>query len=123
MKVNYVDPGLGHRKEGECMERRYPVGLFIIGFITNMVFHFFWLFVPGIILLIIGIFSRIFLYIGLTVMAIDIIASLIEQLRIRAAFLRDSDNPDFREFQDALSKEGDWRENLKECLDEKVNDN
>lgn len=104
------------------MERRYPVGLFIIGFITNIVFHFFWLFVPGVILLIIGIFSRIFLYIGLTVMAFDVIASLIEQFRIRAAFLRDSDNPDFRGFQDALSKDGDWRENLKEYLDENAND-
>lgn len=99
------------------MKRRYPAELFAIGFITNMVFRFFWLFAPAVILMIIGIFSRNFLYIGLAVLLFDVIVSLIEQFKIRAAFLSDTDNPDFRGFQDALSRDGDWNENLKDFLE------
>lgn len=99
------------------MKRKYPTELFVIGFITNLIFRFFWLFVPGVILLIVGIFSRSFLYIGLTVLLFDIIVSLIEQFRIRAACLSDTDNPDFRGFQDALSKDGNWNENLTEFVE------
>ena len=94
--------------------RKYPTSLFIIGFITNILFHFFWLFIPCIILLIVGIFVKPCLYIGLALLLIDILLSLIEQFRIRQAFLEESDNPDFRAFQDALSKDGNWRDNLGE---------
>lgn len=101
------------------MKRRYPAALFVIGFVTNVIFHFFWLFIPAVICLIIGIFSRMFLYIGLTILLFDVIISLIEQINIRNAFLSDSDNPDFRGFQDALSKDGKWNENLMEFLNER----
>ncbi len=99
------------------MKKRYPASLFVIGFITNMIFHFFWLFVPAVILMIIGIFSRNFLYIGLTVLLFDVIISLIEQINIRNTFLSDTDNPDFRGFQEALSKDGNWNENLMKFLE------
>lgn len=102
------------------MKKRYPASLFVIGFVTNIIFHFFWLFVPAVICLIIGIFSRNFLYIGLTILLFDVIISLIEQINIRSAFMSDSDNPDFRGFQDALSKDGKWNENLMEFLDERL---
>ena len=102
--------------------RKYPTSLFIIGFITNILFHFFWLFIPCIILLIIGIFVKPCLYIGLALLLIDILLSLIEQFRIRQAFLEESDNPDFREFQDALSKDGNWRDNIGELLNQKISD-
>ena len=102
--------------------RKYPTSLFIIGFITNILFHFFWLFVPCIILLIVGIFVKPCLYIGLALLLIDVLLSLIEQFRIRQAFLEESDNPDFREFQDALSKDGNWRDNIGELLKQKISD-
>lgn len=102
------------------MKRRYPASLFVIGFITNIIFHFFWLFIPAVICLIIGIFSRNFLYIGLTILLFDVIISLIEQINIRNTFMSDSDNPDFRGFQDALSKDGKWNENLMEFLNERL---
>lgn len=102
--------------------RKYPTSLFIIGFITNILFHFFWLFIPCIILLIIGIFVQPCLYIGLALLFIDIVLSLIEQLRIRQTFLEESDNPDFRAFQDALSKDGNWRDNIGELLNQKISD-
>ena len=90
--------------------RKYPTSLFIIGFITNILFHFFWLFIPCIILLIIGIFVKPCLYIGLALLLIDILLSLIEQFRIRQAF------------QDALSKDGNWRDNIGELLNQKMSD-
>ena len=102
--------------------RKYPISLFIIGFITNILFHFFWLFIPCIILLIIGIFVEPCLFVGLALLLIDIVLSLIEQLRIRKAFLEESDNPDFRAFQDALSKDGNWKDNVSELLNQKISD-
>ena len=102
--------------------RKYPPSLFIIGLITNILFHFFWLFLPCIILLIIGIFVEPCIYIGLVLLLIDIILSLIEQLRIRQAFLEESESPDFREFQDALSKDGNWKDNISELLNQKISD-
>lgn len=102
--------------------RKYPTSLFIIGFITNILFHFFWLFLPCIILLIIGIFVEPCLYIGLVLLLIDIVLSLIEQLRIRRAFLKESYNPDFRAFQDALSKDENWKDNIGELLNQKISD-
>ena len=102
--------------------RKYPTSLFIIGFITNILFHFFWLFIPCIILLIVGIFVKPCLYIGLALLLIDILLSLIEQFRIRQSFLEESDNPDFRAFQDALSKDGNWSANIGELLNQKMSD-
>ena len=93
-------------------ERKYPIDLFVFGFFQNLLFHFFWLFVPAVILLIVGVFVKICLYIGLGILLIDVIASFIEQILIRRAFLLDSDNPDFKAFQEALSAEGDWKENM-----------
>ena len=102
--------------------RKYPTSLFIIGFVTNILFHFFWLFIPCVILLIIGIFVKTCLYIGLALLLIDIVLSLIEQFRIRQAFLEESDNPDFRALQDALLKCGNWKDNIGELLNQKISD-
>ena len=102
--------------------RKYPTSLFIIGFITNILFHFFWLFIPCIILLIVGIFVKPCLYVGLALLLIDILLSLIEQFCIRQAFLKESDNPDFQAFQDALSKDGNWRDNIGEFFNQKISD-
>ena len=55
--------------------------------------------------------------IGLALLVIDLIASLVEQLRIRYGTLAESDNPAFREFQDALSKDGDWMQNVMDFVD------
>lgn len=102
--------------------RKYPTSLFIIGFISNILFRYFWLFVPGFILMIVGIFVDSCLYIGTTLLLIDIVLSLIEQIRIRNTCLDESDNPDFKAFQDALSKDGNWKENIGELLNQKISD-
>lgn len=103
-------------------KRKYPTSLFIFGFLTNMIFLYFWLFIPCIILLIIGIFVKPCLFIGLALLLIDIILSLIEQLRIRYTVLKNSDNPDFQAFQDALSKDKDWKDNIRELTNQKISD-
>ena len=100
--------------------RRYPTDLFVIGFITNILFRFFWLFVPGVILLIVGIFVKQCLYIGALVLILDVIVSLLEQIRIRRTFLKESDNPGFRAFQEALSADGDWSENIRDLVNQKI---
>ena len=94
------------------MERRYPASLFVLGFFSNIVFHFFYLFIPAVILLVTGIFVKTALRIGLAILAVDIVLSFVEQMRIRAAFMMDSENADFRRFQDALSQDGNWRDNV-----------
>lgn len=98
------------------------MSLFIIGFITTVLFRFFWLFIPCIILLIVGIFVKPCLYVGLALLLVDIILSLIEQLRIRKTCLEESDSSDFQVFQDALSKDGNWRDNIGEILNQKISD-
>ena len=101
-------------------KRRYPTSLFFIGLVTNIMFRFSWLFVPGIILLIVGIFFKPCLWAGIAALAIDLLVSLIDQLRIRKAFFEESDSPDFVAFQDALSKDGNWMDNLGELLNQKI---
>ena len=98
-------------------ERRYPFSLFLIGFITNILFHFFWLFIPSIILLIVGIWVDWCLYVGLALLGIDIIASFVEQMKIRQAMLSDSDNEQFRQFQDAVSRDGNVFENIRSFVE------
>lgn len=103
-------------------EKKYPIGLFVFGFFQNLLFHFFWLFVPAVIMLIVGIFVKACLYIGLGILLIDVIASFIEQLLIRRAFLSDSDNPDFKAFQEALSADDDWKDNVRDYVNSKISE-
>ncbi len=94
-------------------ERCYPFSLFLIGYITNFLFRFSWLFIPSIILLIIGIFVDWCLYAGLALLAIDIIASFVEQMKIRKTILSDSESEDFQKFQNAVLKDGNVFENIR----------
>ena len=102
--------------------KKYPTSLFIIGFFTNIFLRFSWLFILSVILLITGIFFAPCLCAGLAVLLVDIVLSLIDQLRIRRTFLTENDSPDFREFQDALSKEGNLKDNIDDYLAEKISD-
>lgn len=70
--------------------------------------------------MLIGIFVKPCMYAALALLVIDLIVSFIDQMLIRRAFLQDSDNPDFCAFQDALSKDGDWRENIQEIVESKI---
>ena len=84
------------------MKRKYPAKMFWFFVLTNFLFHFFYLSLPGIILCIVGIWIRSCLWIGLAILLLDLILSIIEQLRIRKAAITTSDNPDFNAFMDAF---------------------
>lgn len=99
-------------------EKQYPLSLFLFGFLLNILFHFFWLFIPSVILLIAAIWVDWCLYAGLTLLGIDIIVSFIEQMKIRQAMLSDSDNEQFCKFQDAISKDGNNFENIKNFVED-----
>ena len=84
------------------MEREYPTKMFWLFVLTNFLFHFFYLSIPGIILCIVGIWVKSCLWIGLAILGLDVILSIIEQLRIRKAAVTPSDNPEFNELMDAF---------------------
>ena len=104
-------------------KKKYPLSLFIFGFFQNFFFHFFWIFVPSAILLIVAIFVKYCLYIGIVGLIIDVIVSFIEQLLIRKACISDSDSPDFKAFQEALSADGDWKDNLDKYVNRQISNN
>lgn len=103
------------------MNNKYPTDLFIIGFISNIFGRFFFLFFPAVILLIIGVWIKSCIIIGLVLLTLDIILSFVEQLRIRKATLS-SDNPNFTEFQDLILS-NDWKNNIINMVEDKINEN
>lgn len=88
------------------MERKYPAKMFWLFVLTNLLFHFFYLFVPALVLCIIGIWKRVCLWTGLAILGIDLLLSIIEQMRIREASTTNSDNPEFNELMDAFCGPG-----------------
>jgi hypothetical protein len=101
------------------MKRRYPAKLFYWGILTNFLFHFIWLSVPGLILCLIGIWSRFCLRLGLGILVLDLILSIVEQLRIRKAALTPSNNPEFNQLMEALTGPGGL-EAFGKVIDEKI---
>lgn len=103
------------------MERKYPLKMFLFFVLTNFLFHFFYLSLPGALLCIVGIWITPCLWIGLAVLLIDLILSVIEQLQIRNAAVTQSDNKEFNELMDAFYGPG-GPEAFKKVLDEKIGD-
>ena len=98
---------------------KYPVSLFLIGILMNLIKNFF-LGVPAIILLIVGIWVKWCLVVGLVLLLVDLLISLIEQIQIRRAVI-DSDDPSFKEWQDAILT-SDWKNNIVDLTESKIND-
>lgn len=67
------------------------------------------LFIPGTVLCVVGIWSQTYLYVGLAVLGLDLILSIVEQVRIRNAAVGQSENPDFNEMMDAFCGQGGLR--------------
>ncbi len=98
--------------------KKYPISLFIGGFVLNAVVKFFYLFLPALILIVIGIWVKVCLFIGLALMVTDFIVSLIYQLLLRKSAL-ESDDGEFSQFQDAMFSP-DWKDNVKNAVEEKI---
>ena len=101
------------------MERKYPTKMFWLFVLTNFLFHFFYLSIPGIILCIVGIWVKSCLWIGIAILGLDVILSIIEQLRIREAAVTPSDNPEFNELMDAFCGP-DGLAAVRKIVDEKI---
>ena len=101
------------------MERNYPTKMFLFFVLTNFVFHFFHLFLPGVILCIVGIWAKSCLWIGLAILGLDAVLSVVEQLRIREAVMSPSDNPEVNELMDAFCGPGGL-EAFGKVLNEKI---
>ena len=101
------------------MERKYPTKMFWLFVLTNFLFRFFYLSIPGIILCIVGIRVKSCLWIGVAILGLDVILSIIEQLRIRKAAVTPSDNPEFNELMDAFCGPG-GHESVRKIVDAKI---
>ena len=91
------------------MKRKYPAKMFLLFVLTNFLFRFFYLFIPGTVLCVVGIWSQTYLYVGLAVLALDLILSIVQQGRNRNAAVGQSENPDFNEMMDAFCGQGGLR--------------
>ncbi|MBP3391354.1 MAG: hypothetical protein J6L76_01030 [Clostridia bacterium] len=100
-------------------DNKYPVSLFVIGVLMNLTKNFF-LFLPSIILLIVGVWVKWCLFVGVALLLLDMIISLIEQIIIRNATIN-SDNPNFKEWQDAILS-SDWKNNIMDLTESKIDD-
>ncbi len=100
-------------------DNKYPVSLFVIGFLMNLIKNFF-LFFPSIILLIVGIRVKWCFFVGVALLLLDVIISLIEQIQIRSATIN-SVNPNFKEWQDAILS-SDWKNNVMDLTESKIDD-
>ena len=58
------------------MKRKYPAKMFLLFVLTNFMFRFFYLFIPGTVLCVVGIWSQTYLYVGLAVLGLDLILSI-----------------------------------------------
>jgi len=100
-------------------DNKYPVSLFVIGVLMNLTKNFF-LFLPSIILLIVGIWVKWCLFVGVALLLLDVIISLIEQIQIRNTTIN-SNNPNFKEWQDAILS-SDWKNNIMDLTESKIDD-
>lgn len=103
------------------MKGKYPVQLFWLGFIANVLFRFMYLTLPGIILLIIGIWVFPCLVAGAVLLAVSIIVSLTEQLMIKKAAETVSDNEEFEAFRKNVTESDNWEDGVKQFVDERTN--
>jgi len=100
-------------------DNKYPVSLFVIGVLMNLTKNFF-LFLPSIVLLIVGIWVKWCLFVGVALLLLDVIISLIEQIQIRNTTIN-SNNPNFKEWQDAILS-SDWKNNIMDLTESKIDD-
>lgn len=88
------------------MKRKYPAKMFWRFVLADFVFHFLYLFIPGVVLCVVGIRVRPCLWIGLILLGVDLALSIAEQTRIRRAAEAPSANPEFNELMDAFCGPG-----------------
>ena len=101
---------------------KYPMSLFIVGVIMNMVVRHVILFLSGFALIILMEKGSFFYYVGIVMIIFDFLLSLGLQMGIRKEVMSESDNPEIQRIQAALAKGGRWTDNVKDIVDEKIED-
>ena len=101
---------------------KYPMSLFIVGVIMNMVVRHLLLFASGFALIILMEKGSFFYYVGIVMIVFDFLLSLGLQMGIRKEVMSESDNPEIQRIQAALAKGGRWTDNVKDIVDEKIED-
>lgn len=101
-------------------DKKYPISLFVMGFIMNL-FKNFILLLLGVVFLIIGIGVQWCLNLGLGLLLLNVAISFVQQIQIRNTTLS-SDDPDFQQWQDAMLSP-DWMENIQKMTEQKILEN
>ena len=101
---------------------KYPMSLFIVGVVMNMVVRHLLLFLSGLALVILMEPGSFFHYVGIVMLVFDFLLSLGLQMGIRKEVMSESDNPEIQRLQEALSKGGRWTDNVKGIVDDKLED-
>ena len=99
------------------MKKKYPKELFFFGIVSNIIQKFY-LWIPGLFLLLIGVWSRTCRILGLLLLAAAVIYAVYMQIVIKRTFEMESDNPNFKPFQDAVMGGGNWMENVIKMVEE-----
>ena len=101
-------------------ERKYPFRLFVMGLLMNMLLRYSWLLIPGVILVVVGKWISVCLYIGLALLVADVTLSFYDQMLIRKTMLSDSENEVFRGYQETVSKDGSGFEYINDLINNAV---
>lgn len=100
-------------------QKKYPMDLFFMGLFMDIFIRHFYLFIPAVILMIIGIWVKVCLIIGIVLLGLDIIIALVEQIGIRSALIN-NENPEIKDFQNAILSD-DWMKNVGEVVEARLN--
>lgn len=102
------------------MKRKYPLKMFLFGVALNFLVRYIYLFLPGLILCLIGIWNRECLAIGLAFWLLDLILSVVDQFRIRKTALSESENPEFNEMMDRFFTADDPNREVRSWVEEAI---
>lgn len=100
------------------MKQRYPMSLFLVSLLSTVIGHYFYLFFPSVLLMLIGIWLKPCLYVGLALLLLDLFLSVKEQLLIRKTLLNGTE-PALKPFQDALQSDN-WAAEVRRIVEQKV---
>ena len=101
------------------MKRKYPLKRFLFGVALQFFIFNFILFLLGAIFTFIGIWSKSCSYIGTAFLILDLIVSLVQQIKIVIFTLKEDDDPKLNEIKDAICDPDDPNAFM-EYMEEKI---
>lgn len=99
------------------MKEKYSATFFIVGIILNMIKHFY-LLLPGIIAMIVGIWFSAVLFLGIGLVTLDLCFSVVGQFQNKKV-LESSENPQVKEVNKAIHSK-DWRRNVIDLVETRI---